>query len=103
MTARRDGTGSALESRLGHVFKKPHLLTRALTHSSYANQPGENTAHNEVLEFLGDAVLGAIASAWLFRRFPQATEGELTRMRSALVSRAALSRAAARIQIGSHL
>ncbi len=70
-------------------FKNPDLLTRALTHSSFANEHQEEgqarLADNEKLEFLGDAVLDFIAGAWLYNRFPDFDEGRLTSMRAALV------------------
>src|SRR5215212_5402728 len=70
-------------------FKNPDLLTRALTHSSFANEHLEEgqtrLADNEKLEFLGDAVLDFIAGAWLYNRFPDFDEGRLTSLRAALV------------------
>ena len=65
----------ALETRIGYVFHDKGLLGRALAHSSAADA----TASNERLEFLGDRVLGLIVAATLYRRFPDATEGELAR------------------------
>lgn len=80
---------SRLEFHLGYAFHDKQLLQQALTHTSAA------AAHMERLEFLGDAVLGIIITEELYRRFPDATEGKLTRMRAALVCRAALLRVAA--------
>lgn len=78
-------------------FRDPRLLTRALTHASYANEhaadpdiPG--AADNERLEFLGDAVLDFVAGAWLFQAYPDFDEGRLTRARAALVKAASLAR-----------
>lgn len=73
-----------LQQALGYVFAHPSLLRVALTHRS-AGEP-----HMERLEFLGDAVLGLAIASELFRRFPDADEGMLTRMRSRLVSRESL-------------
>lgn len=95
-----------LEAKLGHKFARPDLLELALTHRSYTyearngvpavilpahpeqrdqrNAPGSD---NEQLEFLGDAVLGLVVTEALFREFPHCSEGELTRLRSNLVSR----------------
>ena len=73
-----------LEAALGHVFADRALLRRCLTHSSIARTALES---NERLEFLGDAVLGAAVCARLFAEHPGAREGELTRLKSALVSR----------------
>ncbi len=72
---------------LGHHFADETLLQTAITHSSWVNeQCGSMEKHNERLEFLGDAVLELTVTEQLFKRFPNAREGELTRMRSALVS-----------------
>lgn len=75
-----------LEANLGYHFVNVELLERALTHTSYANEQGLNAAHNERQEFLGDAVMELCVSAELFRRFPDTREGDLTRLRSSLVS-----------------
>ena len=80
-----------LESTLDYVFQRPALLRTALTHSSWANESGGTVAHNERQEFLGDAVLEVCVSWELFSRFPKAREGDLTRMRSQLVSTRALA------------
>ncbi|MDR2055580.1 MAG: ribonuclease III [Desulfovibrio sp.] len=85
---------AALEERLGHVFARPELLTQALTHSSLANECPHAQEHNERLEFLGDAALELCVSSALFRRFPAAREGELSAMRSRLVSAGSLARLA---------
>ena len=80
-----------LEPVLGHTFAKPELLDLALTHSSWANECGTGQNHNERLEFLGDAVLEICVSAQLYSRFPDAREGELTKMRAHLVSTVSLA------------
>ena len=71
--------------RLGLKFQNGLLLSRALTHRSYLNEHPEALEDNERLEFLGDAVLDFLVGAWLYNRFPEMREGELTRLRSALV------------------
>ena len=76
---------SALAQRLGLPFTNLLLLTRALTHRSYINEHTEALEDNERLEFLGDAVLDFTVGAWLYNHYPEMAEGELTRMRSALV------------------
>jgi len=76
---------ATLVQRLEFPFKNLLLLTRALTHRSYINEHPEALEDNERLEFLGDAVLDFVAGAWLYNHFPEKAEGELTRMRSALV------------------
>ena len=81
----REESPAALVQRLELPFNNLLLLTRALTHRSYINEHPEAIEDNERLEFLGDAVLDFIAGAWLYNHFPEKAEGELTRMRSALV------------------
>lgn len=72
-------TLDVLQDRIGYRFKDESLLVLAVTHSSWANEHSAGNAHNERLEFLGDAVLEIAVSAQLFARFPDAREGELTR------------------------
>jgi len=94
----------ALSQALGISFRNPSLLEEALTHTSYLNEnPGLGLAANERLEFLGDALLSLVVAAELFRRFPAASEGELTQMRSALVRRETLARLAASLSLGDCL
>ena len=84
-------TLDVLQDKIGYRFKDESLLLLAVTHSSWANEHAAGNAHNERLEFLGDAVLEIAVSAQLFRRFPEAREGELTRLRSSLVNEATLA------------
>ena len=91
-----------------HHFKRPELLIWALTHRSLAYETNPDslpnpTADNEQLEFVGDAVLGLVVAESLFYRFSASREGELTRLRSSLVSRRHLGEVAARIDLGSLL
>ncbi|HXG30293.1 MAG TPA: ribonuclease III [Thermodesulfobacteriota bacterium] len=74
-----------IEKKLGYRFKDRNLLKTSLTHSSYANE--SSVISNERLEFLGDAVLGCVVARFLYDRFPEASEGKLSKMRSAIVSR----------------
>ena len=76
-------------------------MTRALTHRSYVNEHDEALEDNERLEFLGDAVLDFIAGAWLYNHYPEMAEGELTRMRSALVCTEQLAEFARILNLGS--
>jgi len=99
-----------LSELTGHTFRDPALLTLALTHSSLAYEENfprdgatENTADNEQLEFVGDAVLGLIVAESLYRRFPHLREGDLTRLRSSLVSRRHLAEVGAAMHLGEHL
>jgi ribonuclease III len=112
----------ALEDRLGHRFARPELLALALTHRSHTyearhgvpavilpahpeqrdqrNAPGTD---NEQMEFLGDAVLGLVVTEALFREFPQCSEGELTRLRSNLVSRRRMAEMGLELGLGEAL
>jgi ribonuclease-3 len=95
---------TTLQKKLKIKFKNQALLEQALVHSSYINEnPGITEGDNERLEFLGDAVLGLIIAEELYRRFPQFSEGEMTRMRSSLVRQDALSRLAKSIKLGDYL
>lgn len=81
------------ESRLGFTFGDKSLLTRALTHRSYLNENSDLPyLDNERLEFLGDAVLDFITAEYLYQRFPQLSEGDLTSLRAALVRGETLAR-----------
>jgi ribonuclease-3 len=79
------------------------LVTRALTHRSYVNEHAEVIQDNERLEFLGDAVLDFLVGAWLYNNFPELAEGELTRLRSALVRTEQLAAFARQIGLGNAL
>jgi ribonuclease-3 len=78
-------TPQELMERLHLYFEDVLLLTRAMTHRSYLNEHPEALEDNERLEFLGDAVLDFLVGEWLYNRFPEMEEGDLTQMRSALV------------------
>ena len=95
---------AGLEERLGYRFRDRALLVEALSHSSYAHErrlPGAPS--NERLEFLGDSVLGLIITRHLYGRYRRRSEGELTLMRSVLVSRDTLAGVAASLGLGGHL
>lgn len=90
--------------RLDLPISDPSLIARALVHGSLPNeQPEAGFPSNERLEFLGDAVLNVLVSQWLFERWPDADEGELTARRAAIVSTTALARVARRIRLGEDL
>ena len=91
-----------LERALGHVFDDKDLLIRSLTHSSSANE-GLTALDNERLEFLGDSVLGWLVSEWLFNRFQDFSEGQLSLLKNHLVSAAHLLAAAHRLDLGRYL
>ena len=80
----------------------PELLSLALTHRSWAYEHG-GVPHNERLEFLGDSILGQAITIELFRRFPDATEGELAKRRAGVVSSVALAEVARSIGLGEHI
>ena len=93
-----------LETAIGYRFKDITLLQNALAHSSYANERWHNSLmSNERLEFLGDSVLGMTVAEYLYRRFPDRPEGELTRMRADMVCEQTLAGVANTIGLGQHL
>lgn len=92
-----------LENRLGYRFSNRELLLRALTHTSWSrDHPGEGF-HNQRLEFLGDAILGALLADWLFALLPDQREGRLTRSRSVLARGATLADLARRFDLSEFL
>jgi ribonuclease-3 len=91
---------SDLSRRLGLPFSNLALLTRALTHRSYVNENPDSVEDNERLEFLGDAVLDFIIGAWVYNRFPEMQEGELTKIRSAIVRNDQLAKFARQLNLG---
>lgn len=93
-------TPQELKTRLNLPIKDLLLLCRALTHRSYLNEHPEALEDNERLEFLGDAVLDFTVGAWLYQHFPEMAEGDLTRMRSALVHTERLAAFARQIDLG---
>ena len=92
-----------LETRLKYKFRNTLLLAEALTHPSLGHETQRHHFDNQRLEFLGDAVLQLIFTEWLFDRFPKFSEGQLTKMRSGLVSRDGLKMHAERLALGQHL
>lgn len=93
-----------LEKRIGYQFHDKKLLRQALTHSSFANEQKINKNGNyERLEFLGDAVLELVSSDFLFHRFPEKPEGELTKMRASMVCEPALAFCARDLELGKFI
>lgn len=84
----------------GVALQDPALLRRALTHRSYVNEHSDALEDNERLEFLGDACLDMASAAWLYARFPELDEGELTRLRSSLVRTEQLAEFARELHLG---
>ncbi len=105
----------ALEESLGYHFQRRELIEQALTHSSQAREvdalgagggssgSGSSSGDNEMLEFLGDAVLGLVTSEALFHRFPEFQEGHLSKLRAHLVGQRHLLRVAEQLEIGHYM
>ena len=92
-----------LEKKLGYTFRSRSLLSEALNHSSYANEHRGGIPSNERLEFLGDSILGFVTAEHLFRTYPGLPEGDLTRIRAALVCEQSLYEVACQWGIGQYL
>lgn len=104
MSDKADQTVAPLEELINYRFKDKSILAEALTHPSFINESGGRVKRdNQRLEFLGDAVIGMILSLQLFHQFPDSHEGDLTKLRSAMVDEATLSSLAAAVQLGSYL
>ena len=103
MTEKRRAELVRLSASLGADFADLSLLDEALTHPSYANEARGHAAHNERLEFLGDAVLELAISTYLYDAYPRCAEGELTKMRASLVQSETLARLARQLHLGAHL
>ena len=97
-------TLQVLEKKLGYTFRCKEQLQAALYHSSYANEHRCcGVSSNERLEFLGDAVLGFVSADFLYRKHPDLPEGELTRIRAALVCEESLHEVAQSLRLGEFL
>ncbi len=104
MDQKRQKLLSSLAKKIGHAYDDLNLLQNALRHSSYANEhPLEEEESNERLEFLGDAVLQLCVTRMLYERFPQATEGQLSKARASLVNENRLAALARRLKLGDCL
>ena len=94
----------ALERELHYTFRNRALLEEALNHSSYANEHrSAGICSNERLEFLGDSILGFVTAEHLFKTYPELPEGDLTRMRAALVCEQSLYEVAQHLDLGAYL
>ncbi|HEY9151361.1 MAG TPA: ribonuclease III [Anaerolineales bacterium] len=103
MASNSDGASEStveFARRLGLTIKNLSLLTRALTHRSYLNENSDALEDNERLEFLGDAVLGFVVGAWVYHHCPEMHEGDLTKVRSALVRNEQLAEFARHLDFG---
>jgi ribonuclease-3 len=95
-----------IQQNLSYTFRQPEILKLALTHPSYAHehrQQEDEPCHNQRLEFLGDAVLDFLVAAWLYRTYPDFTEGTLTRLRATLVRTTSLAKLARNLELGDAL
>src|SRR5438477_12190125 len=88
------------QKAIGYQFRQPDLLRSALTHASGANT---RLASNERMEFLGDAVLGLVTCEQLYHRFPDYQEGDLTKIKSVVVSRRTCARISRLLNLGDYL
>ena len=95
---------SLFEEKTGVIFKNKKLLEQAFIHRSYINENGgSKLSHNERLEFLGDAVLELVVTDYLYRKYPDNNEGELTAYRSALVNAVILGEVAQELEMNNYL
>ncbi len=99
-----DDNYSLFQETIGYRFNDERLLVHALTHSSYTNEKHwDKTRCNERLEFLGDAVLEIVSSEYLYNRYPEMPEGEMTKLRASLVCEPTLAYSAEPIALGNYL
>lgn len=99
-----DGKLEDFENRIGYHFRDIGLLKTALTHTSYANEHRrQGCMHNERLEFLGDAVLETISSEYLYRKYPDKMEGELSKTRASMVCEPSLAKCARDLHLPQYL
>jgi dsRNA-specific ribonuclease len=92
-----------LQEQLGYTFRDAALLDRSLTHTSYTHELTTTQEDYERLEFLGDAVLGLIIAAYLYRAYPTASEGQLSILRARIVSESGLAALAHCLDLGRFL
>jgi len=95
-----DEARAALARRLGHELRDARLLEQALTHRSWTQEGSESASSYERLEFLGDAVLGLLATQWLYAHLDESDEGELSKLKSYVVSEPVLAAHARELGIG---
>ncbi len=96
-------SAEALEATIGYRFASRELLRQSLTHRSYISQTPSSTGHYERLEFLGDSILGFLASEHLVERFPESPEGQLTKLKAFLVRAENLVAVSRRLDLGAYL
>ena len=99
LSSQRKALLAEFQKKTGIKFKNPHLLDNAFYHRSFVNETAGNAVNNERLEFLGDAVLGMVAASYLYRILDDKPEGELTKIKSFIVSETSLSEIALSIGV----
>lgn len=93
-----------VQGKIAYAYKNISLLKEALAHSSYANEHrADNVRDNERLEFLGDAILDLIISEYLFKKYPEMPEGDLSKLRASIVCEASLAQVAKEINLGEYI
>jgi ribonuclease III len=103
LAGERQAQLTSLEEALSYSFNRLELLNQALTHKSFVHEQHPELEHNERLEFLGDVVLGLVISDYCFMKFADRAEGELSKLRAALVNEAHLAKIARRLELGNYL
>ncbi len=103
LTSKREKQLEELETKLGIQFLNKSLLSQSLTHSSYAHESKEKVYDNERLEFLGDAVIKLVISEYLYNKFPNRAEGDLTKIRAVAISDEMLAIIGKKLKIGTFL
>jgi ribonuclease-3 len=95
---------TSLEQQLGYHFKDKNLLLQALTHTTFAYESQqENLSDNQRLEFLGDSILTMVTAEYLYKKYPECSEGELTHRRALVVNRGNLAKKAKEINLSQYL
>lgn len=92
-----------LSKKIGVTFKNPVLINQAFIHRSYLNEAKNTRESNERLEFLGDSILSFLVSGYLYKKYPDFTEGELTNLRSSIVKTTTLAQVAKELDLGAFL
>lgn len=92
-----------LQKEINITFKQPELLRLSMIHPSYLSEHPQEKHHNQRLEFLGDAVLGSAVAYYLYRQYPEAMEGELTKTRAAVVCESSLAGLARSLHLGDYI
>ena len=103
LTPRREKQIQEFEGKIGVTFLNPALLNQSLTHSSYAHETRNKVPDNERMELLGDAVIKLITSEYLYNKFPDYQEGDITKIRAVAISDDVLAEAAKKLNIGEYI